>query len=174
MAQRILCPTDLTTHSKDGLTYAFSLARTNRAELMAFHVTSFPNLWQYPCELDAYYQWEEILSRFTMSQLLGEAERKTRNFVCENFKVESDGVAWKAIAALGSVAEEIVAAGIRENVDLIVMDRRQRALLPRIFTSGILEKVSRHAPCSVLTIDASQIIRPTPPLWRVPLLGEIT
>ena len=42
MSQRILCPTDLTVNSKDGVAYGLSLAKKNRAQLIIFHATLFP------------------------------------------------------------------------------------------------------------------------------------
>jgi nucleotide-binding universal stress UspA family protein len=172
MIQRILCPTDLTADSKDGVTCAFSLARRNSAQLIVFHATSFPSLWQVPCELDSYYEWEQLVSMFKIERMVAEAESKVRGFICENFRVDSDGVAWKPKIGLGRVAEEIVAATFQEDVDLIVMDRRQRGLLARVFTRGILETVSRNAPCPVLSIDAT---KPTHLYggWRMPILEEI-
>ena len=173
MIQRILCPTDLTVNSKDGVAYGLSLAKENGAQLIIFHTTSFPSLSQYPCcELEPYYQWEQLVSKFKMDHLLAEAECKVKNFVCEKFGVESNGVAWKPRVALGRVSEEIVVAALQEKVDLIVLARRKGRSLTRLFTRSISETVSRNAPCPVLSIDATQFIRPLP-VWRVPILGEI-
>jgi nucleotide-binding universal stress UspA family protein len=172
MIQRILCPTDLTANSKDGVTYAFSLAQRNGAQLILLYATSFPSLWQYPCELDAFYQWEQLVSMFKMDRILGEAECKVRAFVSNKFRVESTGVAWEPRIALGKVAEGIVTAALQEDVDLIVMDRRQRSMLARVFTRGILETVSRNAPCPVLSIDATRATYSSGG-WRMPMLKEI-
>lgn len=173
MIQRILCPTDLTVNSNDGVAYGFSLAQTNGAQLIIFHTTSFPSLSHYPCcELEPYRQWEQVVSTFKMDRLLAEAECKVKTFVCENFRVESNGIAWKPRVALGRVAEEIVVAALQEKVDLIVLARRKGRSLARLFTRSISETVSKNAPCPVLSIDASQFIRPLP-LWRVPIMGEI-
>jgi len=173
MSQKILCPTDLTENSKDGVAYGLSLAKKNDAQLVIFHTTSFPNLSQYPCcELAPFYQWEQLVSKFKVDHLLAEAECKVRNFVCEKLGVESNGVVWKPRVALGRVSEEIVAAAIREEVDLIVLTRRKGRSLARLFTRSISESVNRNAPCPVLSIEAAQFIRPFP-LWRVPSLGEI-
>jgi universal stress protein A len=172
MIRRILCPTDLTVHSKDGVTYAFSLAQRNGAQLIVFHTTSFPTLWQYPCELDSFYRWEEMVSKFKMDRLLAAAERRVRGFVCEKFGIESDAVAWKPKIALGRVADEIVTAALQEDVDLIVLNRRQRALLPRFLARGILEQVSRNAPCPVLSLDATKPIYPFAG-WRMPMVEEV-
>ena len=91
------------------IVYGLSLAKENRAQLIVFHSTSFPLLTQYlSYELETFHQWDQLVSRFKVDQLLSEAECKVKNFVHTNFRVESNGIAWKVRAALGRVAEEIV------------------------------------------------------------------
>jgi universal stress protein A len=173
MAQKILCPTDLKSNSKDGVAYALSLAKRNNAQLVILHITRFPSLSQYPgCEPGPLYRWEQAVAKFRTDHLFAEAERRVRRFIYENFGAESDGLEWKARIALGRVSEEIILAAIQEEADLIVLARRKGKTLPRLFTRSISENVSRNAPCPVLSIDATQLIRPSP-AWRVPLLGEI-
>lgn len=171
MSQRILCPTDLTVNSKDGIAYGLSLAKKNRAQLIIFHATLFPRLSQYACcEVEPY--WSQLLSKFKTDQLLTEAEYRVRQFVCATFGAESSGVVWKPRAGQGRAAEEIVVAAIQEDVDLIVLSRRKKSALTRFFTRRIAETVSRNAPCPVLSIEPHQSTRSTP-VWRVPVLGEI-
>lgn len=173
MSRRILCPTDLTVNSKDGVAYGLSLAKKNRAQLIIFHAAWFPRLSQYACcEIEPYYRWSQLLSKFKTDQLLKEAECRVRQFVCATFGAESSGVAWNPRAGLGGAAEEIVVAAIQEDVDLIVLSRRKKSTLTRFFTRSIAETVSRNAPCPVLSIEAHQSTRPAP-VWRVPVLGEI-
>ena len=173
MSQRILCPTDLTVNSKDGVAYGLSLAKKNRAQLIIFHATLFPRLSQYACcEMEPYSRWSRLLSKFKTDQLRTEAEYRMRQFVWATFGAESSGVAWKPRAGLGRAAEEIVVAAIQEDVDLIVLSRRKKSALTRFFTRRIAETVSRNAPCPVLSIEAHQSTRPAP-VWRVPVLGEI-
>ncbi|MET0583864.1 MAG: universal stress protein [Candidatus Binatia bacterium] len=172
MSRRILCPTDLTVNSKDGVAYGLSLAKKNRAQLIIFHAAWFPRLSQYACcEIEPYYRWSQLLSKFKTDQLLKEAECRVRQFVCATFGAESSGVAWNPRAGLGGAAEEIVVAAIQEDVDLIVLSRRKKSTLTRFFTRSIAETVSRNAPCPVLSIEAHQSTRPAP-VWRVPVLGE--
>jgi nucleotide-binding universal stress UspA family protein len=173
MIQKILCPTDLTRLSKDGLSYAFSLARRNTAELVVFHTICFPRVWQVPCELDAYYDWEQLVSKLKTERLLIEGERRLKRFICKNLSLETIDVPWRSkVVLLGRLAEEIVTATVQEEVDLIVMDRRQRSLLARIFTEATLEKVSRTAPCPVLSIDANKS-RVDSERWPLPALKQL-
>jgi nucleotide-binding universal stress UspA family protein len=170
---RILCPTDLSSHSKDSVAYALRIAKENEAQLTIFHVTSFPEFSQYPAdELTAHYQWDRLISKFKMDQILGVAERQLRNFVGARLAVESKGVEWKARVALGRVAEEIVTAAIQENADLIVMARCKRGMLARILRSSIPEAVGKSAPCPVLSIDASRFVCPSQG-WKVPMAREL-
>ena len=172
MNRRILCPTDLTVNSKDGVAYGLSLAKKNRAQLIIFHAAWFLRLSQYACcEIEPYYRWSQLLSKFKTDQLLKEAECRVRQFVCATFGAESSGVAWNPRAGLGGAAEEILVAAIQEDVDLIVLSRRKKSTLTRFFTRSIAETVSRNAPCPVLSIEAHQSTRPAP-VWRVPVLGE--
>jgi nucleotide-binding universal stress UspA family protein len=172
MVQRILCPTDLTANSEGGVAYALALARRNGAQLIVFHAASFPSLIQYPCELEPYSHWEQWLSKFKMDQLLTEAEAEVSHFMSARFGAEINDVAWKPRAALGRVAEEIVAAAVQEETDLIVMARRRRGILARVLSRSTSEAVSRKAPCPVLSIYPTQIVR-SPRGWRLPAFGQI-
>lgn len=172
MIQKILCPTDLTDNSRDSVAYALRLAKENSAELIVFHAASFPSLGPYLYEVEPYYQWEQILSKFKMDQLLADAESKVKNFISVRFVAESNGVAWKPRVALGRVAEEIVTAALQEEVDLIIMARCKRGTFSRFFALSLSEAVSRNSSCPLLSIDATQIIRSSRQ-WRLPVLREI-
>jgi nucleotide-binding universal stress UspA family protein len=172
MVRRILSPTDLTEDSRDSVDYAFRLAKDNGAQLFVFYATSFPSLTYLPCEMEPSYRWEEWVSKFKMDQVLADAERKVRNYVEKRIGAETSGVVWKARVALGKIAEEIVTAAVQEEVDLIVMARCQRAAVARIFARSVQESVSRVAPCPVLSIDTTQVVRPSYGR-RLPLLREI-
>jgi nucleotide-binding universal stress UspA family protein len=171
MIEKILCPTDLTVNSKESVAYGLSLAKENRAQLIVFHSTSLPWLTQFPAyEVGPFQQWDQLVSRFKVDRLLSEAECKVKHFVHTHFRIESNGIAWKVRAALGKVAEEIVVAALKEEVDVIVLARRKAKTLRRFLTRSISAKVSRNAPCPVLSIGPAQI---TPSSrWRVPLLEE--
>ena len=172
MIQRILCPTNFTENSTTGIAYALSVAKENGAQLIIFHATSFPNFTQYPAELEGFYQWDRLVSKFKMDHVLAEAELKVRDFVRATFEIESNGVAWKTRVGLGNVAEEIVVAALQEEVDLIVLARSEKGTLARLYTRSISEAVSKNAPCPVLTIDATQAICQGRG-WRAPAFREI-
>jgi nucleotide-binding universal stress UspA family protein len=110
------------------------------------------------------------VSKFKVDRLLAEAECKVKNFVHTHFGIESNGIAWKVRAGLGKVAEEIVVAALKEEVDVIVLARRKVRTFARLFTRSISAKVGRNAPCPVLSIGSAQITPLVP--MRVPLLEE--
>jgi nucleotide-binding universal stress UspA family protein len=170
---KILCSTDLASASTTGVSYAFSLARRNTAQLIIVHAISFPRVWHCPCELDAYYDWEQIAAKLKVERLLMAGERRVKQFICKHLSRESSGVPWRPkIVLLGRLAQEIVTAAIQEEVDLIVMDRRQTSRLARVFTEDTLERVSRLAPCLVLSIDASKSNMDSE-VWPLPILTPV-
>jgi nucleotide-binding universal stress UspA family protein len=102
-----------------------------------------------------------------------EGERRVKRFICKKASLESVNVPWRPrIALLGRLAEEIVIAALQEEADLIVMERRHRSLVARILTEGTLERVSREAPCPVLSIDASNSNVGSAG-WPLPLLKQL-
>jgi nucleotide-binding universal stress UspA family protein len=173
MIKKILYPTDLTTGSKESVGYAYSLAQRNRAQLIVFHALSFPSVWLHPCEVEVYCeQWERTLAHFRVDRLLAEGEIKLRRFVADALKGTSGDVSWKPQVTLGKPAEEIVTAALQEEAGLIVMSRRQKSWPGRVFTRGILEKVSRNAQCPVLLVDGDRAVD-RPGGWSLPVLEEL-
>lgn len=112
MIQKILCPTDLSDNSRESVAYALRLAKENAAQLILFYATSFPSFTYYPCELEPFYQWAELVSKSKMDRILTDAENRVKNFVCTRFRAESNGVVWKARVALGKTSEEVVTAAL--------------------------------------------------------------
>jgi nucleotide-binding universal stress UspA family protein len=171
MMQRILCPTDLTDKSRDGVACAIRLARENSAELIIFHATSFPTANLYTDELLPYSHWERLISEFRMDQVLQTAARRVKNFVESQFRTEIADIAWRPEVAVGKLAEEVVAIAVGEQVSLIVMARNNKGLLARIFSANTHEAVIRSAPCPVLSVDTEQGSDSSG--WRLPLLKEV-
>lgn len=170
MMQRILCPTDLTDKSRDGVACAIRLARENHAELIVFHATSFPTPHLYADDLLPYSDWERLISEFRMDQVLQTAERRVRSFMESQFSTEIAGIVWRPQVAVGKLAEELVALAFGEQVNLIVMARNNKGLLARMFSANTHEAVIRSAPCPVLSVDTEQVGDAYG--WRLPLLKE--
>jgi nucleotide-binding universal stress UspA family protein len=160
LIKKILCPIDLSENAKTGMAYAVSLAREHKAELIFFHVTRFP-YWElaYPCEPDLLFQQRRLPPRFSIDDLFKVAASRVRNLVHADFGAEVLGLSWKASISLGNVAHEIVAAAVVEKTDLIIMAKRKRGLLVRLFARSISEAVSEKAPCPVLSLCPPQIMQ---------------
>jgi nucleotide-binding universal stress UspA family protein len=152
LIKKILCPIDLSKESTTGMAYAVSLAREHKAELVFFHVTRFPS-WElaYPCEPNPVFQGY-MLPKFSIDNLFKTAASRVHNLVQANFGTEVFGLSWKASISLGNVQHEIIAAAAREKADLIIMAKRKRGILFRLFTRSISEAVSEQAPCPVLSL----------------------
>jgi nucleotide-binding universal stress UspA family protein len=173
MIQKILYPTDLTGDSKKAVGYAHRLAQRNHTQLVVFHVLSLPSVWLYPCESEIYCeQWQRMLAEFRVDKLLADGELKVKGFVVDALKNASRDESWKPRVALGKVAEEIITAAMQEEVGLIVMSRCQRSWPLRVLTRGVVEKVSRNAPCPVLLLDRGRADERFEG-WRLPVLEEV-
>jgi hypothetical protein len=64
----------------------------------------------------------------------------------------------RPLVKLGKVVEEIIAAAKEEKCDLIVMTS-QGGTLRRLFGASITERIVRHAPCPVLSMQLSAQVR---------------
>jgi nucleotide-binding universal stress UspA family protein len=94
--KRILCPTDLSSHSADAVRYALALSRAHEAELVLLHCTE---------DVDGEYQLATSVSEY-----IDPSDSRWR-FV---------------IAPAEDVGEEIIAQAQVANADLIVMRSRRR------------------------------------------------
>jgi universal stress protein A len=161
LIKKILCPIDLSEDSKTGMTYAVSLAREHKAELVFFHVTRFPSRELiYPCEPNPVFQ-QCILPKFSIDNLFKTAASRVCNLVQGTFGTEVFGLSWKVSISLGNVRREIVAAAAGEKADLIIMAKRKRGILFRLFTRSISEAVGEQAPCPVLSLCPPQMRQPS-------------
>jgi nucleotide-binding universal stress UspA family protein len=164
LIKKILCPIDLSENGKTGMAYAVSLAREHKAELIFFHVTRFPS-WElaYPCDPDPLY-WRSMPPRFSIDDLFKSAAHRVQNLVQVNFGTEVFGLSWKTRIGLGKVPSEIVSAAFEEKADLIIMAKRKRGMILRLFGRSISQAVSELAPCPVLSLCPPQILqRPSSP-----------
>jgi universal stress protein A len=159
LIKKMLCPIDLSENAKTGMAYAVSLAREHKAELVFFHVTHFPS-WElaYPCEPDPLFQ-PRLPPRLSVDDLFKSAASRVRNLVQANLGAEVLGLSWRTNISLGNVADEIVAAAASEKTDLIIMAKRKRGVLVRLFTRSISQAVSEKAPCPVLSLCPPQIMQ---------------
>jgi nucleotide-binding universal stress UspA family protein len=167
--KKILAPTDFSRNSRVGLSFALSLAAENSAELVVLHVESEFKAWQIPDEAgffsDRVYRWE-------VDRIVREATLDLNNFL-EKYREELRRVPQaRRRVVLGDVVEKIVDVARDEEADLVVMSPRAHGSLRRFFLGSVTDKVTRRAPCPVLSICSTQVAR-QPSGRRMPTMRGI-
>lgn len=161
--RKILLPTDLSENSRGGLAHALTIAKQGGAELIILHVAEGFRTWE-PCSdepgyLDSYWPADRIIREASLD--LHRFLEKHQNEIC--------GVKLKKRVVLGQVVEKIGAVAREEEVDLIVMAPRPHGSLRRFLLGSVTDRVTREAPCPVLTVPQQQLIRP----WRGKLVAAV-
>lgn len=151
--QKILCPTDLSLNSANGIVYAYSLAHEYRAELVVMHVTTFPAVPLAAfCQLDALPSERRVYLPPTVDQILCRAKARLDAFVKSH--VIGSG---QTCVVFGKPAAEIIISAVQQRADLIVMAKRHMGRIRRLISPSISEQVTREAPCPVLSICPPKI-----------------
>jgi nucleotide-binding universal stress UspA family protein len=132
--QQILCPTDLSPESDEGLRYAAALACAYDAKLDLLY-----------CGND-----ETALAMKSGDNVHGQTKGLFENSIAAYCRV-ADRPAWEGIVVghQGDPGEEIVRVAAERSVDLIVMRSRRRPRAAALLGSTA-ERVYRTAPCPVL------------------------
>jgi nucleotide-binding universal stress UspA family protein len=161
----ILVPTDLSTASVPGIGYASSLAKDHDAEVVLLHVIPTEAMKEYftggyaeglglPMENQSGVMRQpnvESIYETKKQILLGFLDQKIGTDLRKTIKV-------RPLVKLGKVVDEIIAAAKEEKCDLIVMTS-QGGSLRRLFGGSITERIVRHAPCPVLSMQPSAEVR---------------
>ncbi|HXG49897.1 MAG TPA: universal stress protein [candidate division Zixibacteria bacterium] len=147
--KRILAPTDLTERSREGLTYALSLAAETGSALLILYVADELRSWEM---MD-----DELLPScrpaWTADRVAAEAALDLNRFL-EKHRDEMGRVAAVATrVVLGKAPEKIVETARREAVDLIVMAPRPHGAFTRFLLRSVTDRVAREAPCPVLAVS---------------------
>ena len=69
-------------------------------------------------------------------------------------QADAKGVEFETDARDGDAAETIIRISNEQQADLIVVGHRGRTAIPRFPLGSVSQKVSHHAPCSVLIVRA--------------------
>ncbi len=151
---KIIAPTDFSRNSRVGLRLALSLAAENGAELIILHVASEFKAWQIPDETgffsDRMYKWE-------VDRIVREATLDLNNFL-EKYREDLRRLPnARRRVVLGDVVEKIVDVAREEETDLVVMSPRAHGSLRRFFLGSVTDKVTRRAPCPVLSVCSTQV-----------------
>ncbi len=142
---RILCATDFSDPSYEGLSAAADMARKLNATLTVIHViTPMPLLPSTPAfaptgiELKHYLDNVEASAREELSRL--------------SSRYSSPGLEISTTVRTGDPAEEIVDFAAANRCDMIVLSTHGHSGWKRLMTGSVAEKVVRSANRAVLTI----------------------
>jgi nucleotide-binding universal stress UspA family protein len=144
--KKILCPTDFSEPSYEGLKAANELGVLFSAELWLVHVIgpmptpSTPAPAPAPFDIGAYEGELEQAARQDLDKLIE-----------EKFARELKA---RAVVAHGDAANEILRIAGEEDVDVIVMSTHGRTGWRHMVFGSVAERVVRLSPCPVLTIPA--------------------
>ena len=136
--KRILAPTDFSSLSALGVSYALDLGRSWGAVATVYNVAEAAELASYRAR-----SLDDLLERNT--KLLSE-------FLAENFAGLLPVVEIRQKVAIGTAADSILMEAEQDRSDLIVMSTHGRTGLSHLLMGSVTEKVVRNAPCLVFSV----------------------
>ena len=139
--QKILVTTDFSDYSRYAFKHAVTIAEKFNAELIVIHVIQ-------PAITPADYAWVA-----PPPNLLTEHEAHCRESMTRMVKeLIPEGIKTDILLTHGAPFREIIDAGRKRNIDLIVMATHGLGGLSHVLFGSTTEKVVRKSPCPVLTI----------------------
>jgi nucleotide-binding universal stress UspA family protein len=140
--RRILCPIDLSDHSRGALDHAVAIARWYQAKVTVLHVS--------PAPIAAYAAGPVVLEPMVSSaadreHLLAEVKA----FVAAE---SAPRVVIETMLCEGNPATEILDQAGSTEADLLVIGTHGRSGFERLLLGSVAEKVLRKANCPVLTV----------------------
>ncbi len=139
MFKKILVAYDGSKGATRALNLAISMAREHEAELWVLSVAE--HLPRFPATIA---ETDEALHR--EEQALTHVQHKARLIA------EEEGVAVQMITRAGHAGQAIIQAATEGQCDLLVLGRSGHSEVWGRFMGSTADKVSRHAPCSVLIV----------------------
>jgi nucleotide-binding universal stress UspA family protein len=139
--RKILCPIDFSECSRHALRAAVRIASEHGAELEIVHV------WYVPTTLGV---GEYVVPGEAIQQMETEASRKLDAAVADARALGAQRVSSKLLS--GVPWPTIVDAAADPAIDLIVAGTHGRTGLARVILGSVVERIVRHAPCSVLVV----------------------
>lgn len=141
---KVLCPTDFSEPSGQGLAAAGEMARHFGSELLLVHV--LPVLPALPPDPNFVFNVPEY-----ELALHSDANEKLRKLAEET---TAKGTKTRTLVGHGDAGSEIVRIAKAEGVDLIVLATHGATGLRHVVFGSVAEKVVRLAHCPVLTVRA--------------------
>ena len=151
--KEILVPIDFSPHSRAALTKAVSLARDFGATLDLLHIIEEP---LHP----AFYN----TGVFSIYDLQPDIELRAEQHLRQLYdEVGAEDIEARFHVKPGHAAREIVAFANDRRTDLIVTSTHGLTGLEHLLIGSVAEKVTRMAPCPVLTVKPVDfdVVRPT-------------
>jgi universal stress protein A len=167
--KKIIAPVDLSRNSRAGLRLAASLAAENGAELIVLHVADEFQSWEIPDELG---WWSGKTAQWEVDRTLREAALDLNLFLQKQGEELRRVPAGTKRVVLGGAVEKIVDIAAEETADLLVMSPRAHGAFRRFFLGSVTDKVTRRAPCPVLSVRPAQTPRRSNGK-RIPFIGGI-
>ena len=140
--KKILCPTDFSEPSYEGLGYAIELAELFNAELSVVHVLNV--LPHNPTDPNISFEVPEF-ERIIHKESVNKLHELVKNRVPASIKAE-------AVIGHGSPAKEIVRIAGEGKMDLIVIATQGNTGWHHLVMGSVAEKVVQHAPCPVFAV----------------------
>ncbi len=136
----ILVPIDLDDTATATLAYARDLAMRLDAALRVVHVVAPP--------------WERQLTYLPPAAVVNEVERLTGTIPEHTLTDANADWDVQSTIRIGDPGDRIMTCATELGADLIVMATHGRHTLARLVLGSVAQKVMRHAPCPVLTLNA--------------------
>ena len=144
-AKKIVCPTDFSEASQEGLVYGKQLAAHFGAEVFLVHVIPvLPGLPNDPNFVLKVPEYERLLH--------ADADRKLGEVAEE---LAHDGIPTHAIVGHGDAAAEIVRIAREASADMIVISTHGHTGWRHFAFGSVAEKVVRLASCPVLSVRST-------------------
>jgi len=143
--KRILCPTDFSDPSFEGLKAAIEVADFFSGELILVNVIPILDPRPYP-DAPAHFNVAEY-----QKELLVWSKRELDELSRERIPPH---VSFQTHAVEGSPPDEIIRLAQSESVDAIVIATHGRTGWRHLVFGSVAEKVVRLAPCPVITVPA--------------------
>lgn len=137
--KRILCATDLSDYSNQGISYGITLAREFGARLYLCHVTHLPPVIIH----DAAF----VYPPDTLEAINNDAHRKISAIMA------GQSIDWKPLVVSGPISDKISDVVAEKEIDLAIATTHGRTGLRRLFLGSVTESLMRTLACPLLIVN---------------------
>ena len=144
--KKILVPIDFSENSKKILQHAVAEAEKSDATIMVAYVVE--GLEKYSALSVPHISFEEL-----GKDLMKSAENKMERFLYENL---DESLRDDSKVLYGEITEQLTSLAKSEGIDMIVIGTHGFKGLEKVLFGSVAEKVTKTAPCPVVTINPYQ------------------